>query len=252
MKSLQEFCGKLSFEEGISDQQRSILLVDVLNTLGFSKREREIHTHCAHLWDVLFNIFRKTGTRKIVQTGSISDGMRGGVYNYKCHHDSDCLFTTNNIKLCTPRTNNINNPPLILLHDNEDFDASCFVEEDENFPGYVKLSLAEVKTNSVYLDHCRRMNDGKQYLSNSVIIDSFCEPFIKLSIDGQIPFLSSQGPFQKGDRTGPAHAVHHKGCSGTTTKTDIVECIHYDIWPNSANSFITRLKPHNWPSNKII
>ena len=68
------------------------------------------------------------------------------------------------------------------------------------------------------------------------------------------PFLSNQvlGQYQKGNRTGPAHAVRNKNCRGTTTKTDIVECIHYDIWPNSANSFITRLKPHNWPSNKII
>jgi hypothetical protein len=223
-----------------------------MNVLGFSKREREIHIHQERLGNILFNIFRKTDTMKVMQTGSTSDGMRGGIYNSKCYHDNDRLFTTSNIKLCPPRTNNNNNPPRFLLHDNDDYDASFFVEEDDNFPGYVKLSLAEVKTNSVYLDHCRRMNDGKQYLSNSVIIDSFCEPFIKLSIDGQMPFLSSQGPFQKGDRTGPAHRVHHKSCRGVTTTTDIVECIHYAIWPNSVNSFITRPKSHDWPSNSII
>ena len=54
------------------------------------------------------------------------------------------------------------------------------------------------------------------------------------------------GPYQKGD------AVHSKQCGGTTTNIDFVECIHYDIWPNSANSFITRRKPNNWPSNSII
>ena len=67
-----------------------------------------------------------------------------------------------------------------------------------------------------------------------------------------MPFLSRQGPFQKGDRTRPAHRIHHKICRRVTTTTDIVECIHYGIWPNSANSFITRRKSHDWPSNSII
>jgi hypothetical protein len=73
------------------------------------------------------------------------------------------LLTLNKIKLYSPRTNNINNHPLLPLHDNEDYDACCFVEEDDNFPGYVKLSLAEANPNSVYLDQCRRMNDDKLY-----------------------------------------------------------------------------------------
>jgi hypothetical protein len=65
--------------------------------------------------------------------------------------------TYNNIKLYTPRTNNINKPPLLPLDDNEEYVASCFVEEDDNFPGYVKLSLAEKKTFPL-LYYCRRMN----------------------------------------------------------------------------------------------
>jgi hypothetical protein len=93
--------------------------------------------------------------------------MCGGIYGNQIPHDTDCLFTGRNIKLYTPRTNNINNPPLLLLDENEDYDASCFVEEDDNFPGYVKLSLAEVKTDCVFLDYCPRMNDDKLYLSNS-------------------------------------------------------------------------------------
>ena len=27
---------------------------------------------------------------------------------------------------------------------------------------------------------------------------------------------------------------------------------HYDMWPTSANSFITRRKPNNWPSNSML
>ena len=29
-------------------------------------------------------------------------------------------------------------------------------------------------------------------------------------------------------------------------------CIHYDMWPKSANSFISRRKPNNWPSNSML
>jgi hypothetical protein len=67
--------------------------------------------------------------------------------------------------------NNIKNPPLLLLHDNEDYVASFFVEEDEDFQGYVKLSLAEVKTKYyVSLVHDTRMYDDKCYLTNSRIM----------------------------------------------------------------------------------
>ena len=61
--------------------------------------------------------------------------MCGGVYSNKIHHDHDFLVSVRNIKLCTPppRTNNINNPALLFLHYNEDYDASFFVEEDDNF-----------------------------------------------------------------------------------------------------------------------
>jgi hypothetical protein len=68
----------------------------------------------------------------------------------------------------------INKPPLLPLDDNEEYVASCFVEEDDNFPGYVKLSLAEKKTDDV-LYYCRRMNHDKHYLLNSSIMDSFSD-----------------------------------------------------------------------------
>jgi hypothetical protein len=74
------------------------------------------------------------------------------------------------IKLYTPGTNNINNPPMLPLHDNEKYDASYIVEEDDNFPGYVKLSFAKEKNKCAYLNHCTRMNDGKLYLSNYMMI----------------------------------------------------------------------------------
>ena len=102
-----------------------------------------------------------------------------------------------------------------------------------------------MKTSCVYLDQCRIMNDDKLYLSNSVILDSFCEPLIKSS-------SKELGPCQKGDRTGPADAVYRKQRGGTTKNIDFVECIHYDIWPNSSSSFITRRRSNNWPSNIII
>jgi hypothetical protein len=142
MAALHDFPEKLFCEEETSDHERSILLVDIMNTIGFSKREREIHRHRVHLQNVLVNIFRNTNNDTFTLTGSTSEGMCGGIYSNHSHRDSNCLLTGRNIKLCTPRTNNINNPPLLLLHYNEDYDASCFVEEDDNFPGYVKLSLA--------------------------------------------------------------------------------------------------------------
>ena len=85
--------------------------------------------------------------------------MCGGIYSDKSHHDYDFLLPYSHINLYTPRTNIINiinNPRLfpLPLHDNEDYDASCFVEEDDNFPGYVKLPLAEVKINCAYLKNC--------------------------------------------------------------------------------------------------
>jgi hypothetical protein len=55
------------------------------------------------------------------------------VYNNQRYHDIDALFTYSNIKLYTPRTNNINKPPLLPLDDNEEYVASCFVEEDDNY-----------------------------------------------------------------------------------------------------------------------
>ena len=169
---LRELRGTLSYEAGSSNHQISILLVDIMNALGFSKNEREIHRHNLHLFNLIENIF---GTNMITMAGSTSEGICGGIYNFQTYYDYDSVFTTRKIKLYTPRTNKITNPLLLLLHDNEDYDASFYVEEDDNFPGYVKLSLAEMKTNCVYLDHCRRMNDDKLYLSNSVIIDSIYE-----------------------------------------------------------------------------
>ena len=57
---------------------------------------------------------------------------------------------------------------------------------------------------------------------------------------------------KKKDINGPAHSVHGKDHSGYNRKADHVYCIHYDTWPNSANSFITRRKPTNWPSSSLL
>jgi hypothetical protein len=152
------------------------------------------------------------------------------------------LLTLINIKLCTPRTNNINNHPLFPLHDNEDYDAFFFVEEDDNFPGYVKLSLAEVKTNCVYLKCCTRMNDGKLYLSNSMMMDSL---YKKTGEDSIIPIEMHPMLETYQQINEPSRSFYNKLYKGRVQSVDMVHCIHYDVWPNSANLFITRSKPNN-------
>ena len=163
MTVLQKVRENVFFEEETSDGERSIRLVNIMNAIGFSKCERKIHIDDVDLNNELLNIFRLTDrvTGKLV--GSTSEGMCGGIYGNQSHHDYDSLCRVRDIKLYTLCTNNINFPPLLPLHDSEDYDACCFVVEVENFPGYVKLSLAEMKTNSIYLNHFTRMNDGKQY-----------------------------------------------------------------------------------------
>lgn len=127
MVALEEFSGKLFFKERSSNHQRSTLLVDIMNATGFSKSEREIHIHSVHLRNAIVNIFQTSDKSTITLTGSTSEGLCGGLYNNKSHHDYDFLFTHSNIKLYTPRKKNINNPPLLLLHDNEYYDASFFL-----------------------------------------------------------------------------------------------------------------------------
>ena len=253
MTALQTFCEKLFLEEETSMHERSILLVDTMNALGFSKCEREIHRHECHLRDALLNSYRTTDKFPIKTTGSNSEGIIGGIYNNKSHHDHDLLFTSSNIKLLPLRTNNINNPSLLLLHENEDYDLSFLVEEDDNFPGYVKLSLVEKKNDYVYLDHCRRMNEDKLYLSNSMMRDIIYEELIK-SPKTSIPndFQTNMFCDQKKGINGPAYTSHIKNYRVLSKKIDNVYCIHYEMWPNSAVSFITRRKPNNWPSNSLI
>jgi hypothetical protein len=71
MMTQQEFCEKLSFEEETSDHKRSILLVDTMNAIGFSKSEREIHRHSVHLMNVLENTFGITDTQMSKLTHSL-------------------------------------------------------------------------------------------------------------------------------------------------------------------------------------
>jgi hypothetical protein len=253
MTALQKFSEKLLCEEETSDQQRSILLVDIMNALGFSKCEREIHRHHFNLWNALLNSHQVTDKSTRTMTGSQLEGMCGGIYNIKSHHDCDLLLTSKHFKLCTPRGNNINNPPLLVLHVNEEYDAFFFVEEDDNFPGYIKLSLAKEKSNYVYFEHCIRMNEEKLYLASSRIMDIVYEPLVK-TLETSIPvdFQVCISHDQKSDMNGPAYTIHNKDNRVIGKTTDIVHCIHLDMWPNSANSFITRRKPNNWPSNSML
>jgi len=220
MTAQQEFREKLVFEEETSDQQRSILLVDIMNAIGFSKSEQDIWRHSMHLTDELVNIFMPDDKSTVSMRGSLAEGMAGGMYNNKSDHDYDMLTTYRHIKLYTPRTNNINNPPLLLLHDNVDYDASFFVEEDDNFPGYVKLSLAEVKTNCVDLYHCRRMDD-KFLLSNSVMMANLCEQYDKSSTtytDAPPQVRRLIDICTKIDINGPAQTNHVEAGNGRSKK----------------------------------
>jgi hypothetical protein len=96
------------------------------------------------------------------------------------------------------------------------------------------------------------MKDGKLYLSNSFKMAPAYDTF----------FNSSGKPFpsdiqrlvdarQKKEINGPAHTNHLELCIGKIMKTDHVLCIHYK-WPYSANSFIARHRPNNWPSDSML
>ena len=85
-------------------------------------------------------------------------------------------------------------------------------------------------------------------------MDSFYKRIIAKSSNNFIPveedrFLDSCETI---DINGPAHTIHCDNYGGFTIKTDNVFCIHYDTWPKSAKSFITRRKPNNWPSNSML
>ena len=243
MAALQEFREKLFFEEETSDQ-RSILLAEIMNAIGFSKSEREINRHYEHPRNLLMNIFRVARKSTITTAGSTVEGMRGGIYSNQRHGgDDDLLFRKRTIRLYPPHRNNVNNPPLLLIHDIEDCVVSCFVEEDDNFPGYVKLSLAEV--------NCTNIIDDKLYLPNSVGIIFFN---MNKPSTSSIPnnFDTLLDACQKRDLNGPAHTLHHKTRSGITQTMDAVYSNPYDTWPDSANSFITMSKPNNWPSKSML
>ena len=249
MTGLREFLEHMFYVEETSDHQRSIRLVNIMNALGFSTSEREIQRYQIQLYHVFHNIFPPSEEIKFAMKGSTADGMRGGFYSAKNHHDFDILFTHINIKLYNPRAHNIINVLLVLLQHIEEHYPSFFVEEDDNFPGYVKL--AQVKTNCVYLDHSS-MDDDKLYLSNSRMMDWLIDGLLKLSkASVPINFHSYLDVMKKCDTHGPAHTFYDDYVMRNRA-LDAVWCIHYDAWPNSANSFITRRRPNNWPSNSML
>ena len=90
MTALPTFRENLFLET--SDHEQSILLVDIMNAIGFSETEREIERHNVHLQNEIVNIFLTTDKFAIKQTGSTSEGMCGGNYGHRSYHDSDLLF----------------------------------------------------------------------------------------------------------------------------------------------------------------
>ena len=251
MTSIQEFSKKLEVEA--SNHERSILLVDIMNAMGFSKNEQGIQRNSAHLLNVHINIFIRTDKFTITLTGSTSEGMCSGFYGYQSPHCSDYLLTGRHIKIYTPRTNITNNLPLLPLEGNEEYNAYFFVEEDNNFPGYVKLSLEDVKNNSLDFIHYTIMYDNKLYLSNSMMMGLVYEQLVKQMKGVIIPIkLDRSLDRQQIYINGPAHTVYSKNNEGLTKTWDTVYCIHYEMCPNSANSFITRRKPNNWPFNSMV
>jgi hypothetical protein len=98
MMALHDFCEKLFFEEETSDHERSILLVDIMNAIGFSKSEREICLHWIHHRNVLVSIFRTIDNDELKLTGSAADGMFGNVCDYRSNHDFDFVTISRKIK----------------------------------------------------------------------------------------------------------------------------------------------------------
>jgi hypothetical protein len=94
MMALHDFCEKLFFEEETSDHERSILLVDIMNAIGFSKSEREICIHWIHHNNVLDNIFRTIDHDESRLTGSAADGMFGNVSDNRSNYDFDSITTS--------------------------------------------------------------------------------------------------------------------------------------------------------------
>jgi hypothetical protein len=129
------------------------------------------------------------------------------------------VLKARNIKLCTPRTNNVNNPPLLLLNENGDYDASFFVEEEDNCPGYVKLLLAEEKTNCAFLGLCRRISDDKWYLSSSNIKHSLYQK----PVNSLIKFDRLSPPCHKRETNGPAHTVYKGDANGHITSLILLQ-----------------------------
>jgi len=81
------------------------------------------------------------------------------------------------------------------------------------------------------------------YIKKIVKSSKDCTPF---ELDG---FLNS---CQKIYINGLAHTFHCQEYRGVTKTIDNVFCIHYDMWPNSANSSITRRRPNDWPSDIML
>ena len=93
------------------------------------------------------------------------------------------------------------------------------------------------------------MDDDQLYVSNSFILNNPNEQLSKTVIPPDLSLCYDA--WKKADIHGPAHRYDIDGAKCKTTY-DNVGCIHYDVWPNSANSFITRRKQNNWPSNSML
>ena len=85
--ALQKFCEKLFLEQKTPDHERLVLLVYIMNVLGFSKNEREIHIYSIHLRNALVNNVLTTDKVTVALKGNTSEGMCGGIYNNKRHHE---------------------------------------------------------------------------------------------------------------------------------------------------------------------
>ena len=238
-------------EEKRFDPQRSILLVDIMNAIGFSNSERGINRKYILLFNLLTDIFPFSYKKKVTIVGSMSEGIRGGIYSIGYRdQDIDLISTATNIKLYTAGTDDIKHPLLCL---NGDYDAYCYVKEDVTCPGYVKLQFSVEETNMLYLVHCSTMHENKMYLSNSRIKDCMYEEPTKPSKQASwLPVPVLFDPCPQREINGPAHTSYTKDYRGVTAKADKVFCIHYDMWPDSAKSFISRRKPNNWLSNSML
>jgi hypothetical protein len=89
-----------------------------MNAIGYSNSERGINRKYILLFNLLTDIFPFSYIKKVTIVGSMSEGIRGGIYSIDYRdQDIDFLSTATNIKLYTAGTDDIKHPiHFVFMH----------------------------------------------------------------------------------------------------------------------------------------